>query len=136
MTGESRTGRFVEIDIYDPASAGADHRDSMGYASQDLKDALSFGSDFPNAADLQEDHNLGRLKTTSADGDHDVIYSYGASSMTIWDVSGNIAFDSGSQLAKLLAKESPETFNSQGLLDSFDNRSDDKGTEKVVLRYK
>ena len=45
MTGESRTGRFVEIDIYDPELAGAEHRDSMGYASQDLQDALSFGSE-------------------------------------------------------------------------------------------
>ncbi len=53
--------------------------------------------------------------------------------MTIWDVAGNIVFDSGSQLAKYLAKESPETFNSQGLPDSFDNRSDDKGTEPEAV---
>ncbi len=44
-TGESRIGRFVEIDIYDESLAGAEHRDARGYSSQELQDALSFGSE-------------------------------------------------------------------------------------------
>ena len=94
---------------------------------------------FPNAAELQADEQLGRLKTTSAfgdtdgDGDHDVIYSYGARSLTIWDTSGNLVFDSGSQVAWMLAECSPTTFNSNGLADSFDSRSDDKGTEPEAI---
>ena len=44
-TGESRTGRFVEIDIHDPDLAGAQHRDALGYVSQEMQDALSFGSE-------------------------------------------------------------------------------------------
>ena len=44
-TGESRTGRFVEIDVHNPGAAGADNHDGMGYVSQALQDALSFGSE-------------------------------------------------------------------------------------------
>ena len=88
---------------------------------------------------MQAEENLGRLKTTSAsgdtdgDGDHDVFYSYGARSLTIWDTNGNVVFDSGSQIAHMLAKRSPETFNSQGTASSFDSRSDDKGPEPEAI---
>ncbi len=76
---------------------------------------------FHNAELPQADDQLGRLKTTEAfgdeddDGDHEVIYSYGARALTIWDTQGRVVFDSGRQFARLLAEHSPTTFNSNGL---------------------
>ena len=117
-----------------------DARDYDGYSEEERVADLVLDPDrFPNAADLQAEENLGRLKTTSAfgdtdgDGDHDVIYSYGARSLTIWDTGGNVVFDSGSRLAWMLAERSPTTFNSNGLADSFDSRSDDKGAEPEAV---
>ena len=78
---------------------------------------------------LTLDENLGRLKTTSVDGDLDgdgdidQIHSYGARSFSIWDENGNLLFDSGSDFARITADVSPELFN------GGDKRSDDKGAE-------
>lgn len=117
-----------------------DARDYDGYSEEArVKDLTLDPTAFPNAEFLQADENLGRLKTTTAfgdtdgDGDHDVIYSYGARSLTIWDTQGRVVFDSGSQVARLLSEQSPETFNSNGLAESFDSRSDDKGAEPEAV---
>ena len=117
-----------------------DARDYDGYSEEArVKDLTLDPTAFPNAEFLQADENLGRLKTTTAfgdtdgDGDHDVIYSYGARSLTIWDTQGRVVFDSGSQVARLLAEQSPGTFNSNGLAESFDSRSDDKGAEPEAV---
>jgi DNA-binding beta-propeller fold protein YncE len=97
---------------------------------------------FPNADELQADGALGRLKTTTAmgdtdgDGDHDVIYSYGARSFSIWSTSGDLVFDSGSQMERLTSSRLGPNFNSNNdENDSGDKRSDDKGPEPegVVL---
>ena len=104
-----------------------------------IKDLTLDPARFPNAAQLQTDESLGRLKTTRAfgdtdgDGDHDLIYSYGARSLTIWDTSGNVVFDSGSEIATMLRDSAPEIFNSNGLASSFDSRSDDKGAELEAI---
>ena len=88
---------------------------------------------FPNAAMLQRDNMLGRLKTTTAlgdtdnDGRHEVIYAYGARSFSIWNTRGDLVFDSGSDISDVTAAQAPAIFNSNGLADSFDSRSDDKG---------
>ena len=44
-TGESRTGKFVEIPVLNPDRAGERHHDAIGYVSLTLQDALSFGSE-------------------------------------------------------------------------------------------
>lgn len=113
-----------------------DARDYDGFSEEARVDDLTLDPEaFPNAVELQAEDQLGRLNTTTAfgdtdgDGDHDVIYSYGARSFTIWDAQGNIVFDSGDQLEQIVAELEPEGFNSQGLYESFDNRSDDKGPE-------
>ena len=91
---------------------------------------------FPNAEALQEKPMLGRLKTTKTDGDidgdgdHDVIFSYGARSFSIWDAQGNQVYDSGDFIEQYLAKNHAEFFNSTNdENDTFDDRSDDKGPE-------
>lgn len=91
---------------------------------------------FPNAAELQENENLGRLKITNklgdldGDGDFDKLFSYGGRSFSVWDEVGNLVFDSGDQIAKITAEQTPELFNANdGDPGEKDERSDDKGAE-------
>lgn len=114
-----------------------DSRDYDGYSEEErVKDILLDPVAFPDAAILQAPENLGRLKTTTAngdldnDGDFDEIYSYGARSFSIWDLDGNLVFDSGAQFEYLMSIFDAANFNSTNdENDSFDNRSDDKGPE-------
>ncbi|MGB0563128.1 MAG: choice-of-anchor I family protein [Spirulinaceae cyanobacterium] len=91
---------------------------------------------FPNAAELQDEAVLGRLKTTTTlgdtdgDGDYDELYAYGARSFSVWNGAGELVWDSGSAFEEIVASELPDDFNSTNdENDSFDNRSDDKGPE-------
>jgi hypothetical protein len=85
----------------------------------------------------QDDDNLGRLNSTTADGDTDgdglvdMIHSYGARSISIWDAgTGAQTYDSGKDLERRTAQALPAYFNSNNDdNDSFDSRSDDKGPE-------
>ena len=115
-----------------------DTRDYTGFNEE-----LRVGSDaykldatsFPNATDLKKSANLGRLTVTTAsgdidgDGDYDRIVVPGSRSFSIWDSSGNLLFDSGDQLEQITAKAVPALFNSNGVADTFDTRSDNKGPE-------
>jgi len=91
---------------------------------------------FPDAAMLQDEAVLGRLKVTNTlgdtdgDGDYDELYAYGARSFSIWDAEGNLVFDSGNQFAQITAEQYPDDFNATNDENgSFDDRSDDKGIE-------
>ncbi len=95
---------------------------------------------FPNAAELQDDQALGRLKTTTTmgdtdgDGDVDEIYAFGTRSFSIWDENWNLVFDSGDTFEQVTAKELGEGFNSTNdETDSFKDRSDDKGPEPEAV---
>ncbi|MEO1053042.1 MAG: choice-of-anchor I family protein [Bacteroidota bacterium] len=84
-------------------------------------------TNFPDAATLQEEANLGRLKITNTlgntDGDDEfeVLYAYGARSFSIWDANdGELVFDSGNDIEE-------RVINNSSLYP--DNRSDDKGVE-------
>ena len=88
---------------------------------------------FPNAAELQADENLGRLEVSTidgdidGDGDYDQLFAYGSWSFTTWDQFGNLVFDSGDALEKIVAEHVPEYFNSDNDESTFDTRSDAKG---------
>lgn len=104
-----------------------------------IKDLVLDPTAFPNAAQLQEDENLGRLNVSTVDGDidgdgdYDVLYSYGGRSFSIWDASGNLVFDSGDAFEQITASLIPDLFNSEGTSSSFDSRSDNKGPEPEGL---
>ncbi|MCI0756364.1 choice-of-anchor I family protein [Teichococcus vastitatis] len=85
---------------------------------------------FPDAAALQQDDVLGRLEISTADGDvdgdgnFDKLYSFGARSFSIWEVTEDglkQTYDAGDMMERMLAQDAPE------LLD--DGRSDSKGPE-------
>jgi hypothetical protein len=90
---------------------------------------------FPNAAELQDEKNLGRLKAiktlgdANGDGLYEEIYVYGARSFSIWDDQGKQVADSGSEFEQTLAERYPAYFNTSSDSAKLDDRSDDKGPE-------
>jgi hypothetical protein len=114
-----------------------DARDYDGFSEEVRVDDLVLDpTAYPDAATLQLDENLGRLRTTTAlgdtdgDGDVDQIYSYGGRSFSIFDDAGNLVFDSGNDFEQITSALFPDAFNSNNDdNDSFDARSDDKGPE-------
>ena len=122
-----------------------DSRDYDGYSEETRVGKLTLDPvTFPNASSLQKDENLGRLKTTTAqgdtdgDGDVDVIYSYGARSFSVLDADGQMVFDSGDAFEQYLAANYANVFNASDTENySRDNRSDDKGPEPegIAPRY-
>lgn len=95
---------------------------------------------FPDAATLQEDENLGRLKfvTTEGDidgdGDYDELYSFGGRSFSIFKADGTLVYDSGNHFETITATLLPDDFNSNNDENgSFDSRSDDKGPEPEAV---
>lgn len=90
---------------------------------------------FPNAVTLKEPANIGRLKTTKAngdtdgDGDYDKIYTFGGRSFSVRSSSGVLLWDSGDQFERILAEKYPLYFNASNANNTFDDRSDDKGPE-------
>jgi len=104
-----------------------DSRDYSGFSEEArVKDLLLDPAAFPNAAALQKDDQLGRLKITTTagdtdgDGDYDQLFGYGARSFSIWNgKTGEQLFDSRSELEDACIAD--------GVYD--DGRSDDKGVE-------
>lgn len=117
-----------------------DARDYDGYSEEErLGDLVLDAAIFPNAAELQREENLGRLRVSTAstdtngDGLVDRIAAYGGRSFSIWDAAGNLVFDSGDAIERITADALPDGFNSSGENDTFDERSDDKGPEPEAV---
>ncbi len=130
----------VDGQVYLVTANEGDARDYDGYGEETrVADLVLDLAAFPNAVELQQAENLGRLKTTTASGDSDgdglfeEIFAYGGRSFSIWDAEGNLIYDSGDQIAKITAELLPEGFNSSGENDSVDGRSDDKGAEPEAV---
>ncbi|MFO7993586.1 MAG: choice-of-anchor I family protein, partial [Marinobacter sp.] len=131
-----------------------DSRDYDGFSEEfRVADLMLDGTAFPDAAELQEDANLGRLNVTSTLGAgescdpydpvnvtqeggncvYSELYAYGARSFSIWSEDGKRVFDSGSEFERITASLIPDNFNGQNDENSFDNRSDDKGPEPEAV---
>lgn len=82
---------------------------------------------FPDAVSLQDETALGRLVVSSVgsdpddDGDADVLYSYGARSISVWTPNGALVWDSGSELEREVLSRASSSWD--------DGRSDNKGPE-------
>jgi len=120
-----------------------DARDYSGFSSETrVKDLILDPTVFPNAAELQNDTNLGRLNTFTADvigdidadGDIDELYSYGSRSFSIWDSVGNLVWDSKDEIEQyMLANHTPFFNCNSGKQSKADSRSDDKGPEPEAI---
>ena len=100
-----------------------DARDWPGFAEEIRVGAAGYVLDpvaFPNAADLKNNANLGRLQLTrmhgdtDGDGDYDQIHALGARSFSIWNDEAKLIFDSGDELEQITAAQTPALFNSDG----------------------
>ncbi|BBK36039.1 hypothetical protein STAQ_11170 [Allostella sp. ATCC 35155] len=139
--------------IYEPDAIASFQTGGQTYIiTANEGDARSDGSDearlgdleldptrFPNADELQENENLGRLNVSSIDGDTDgdgdldEIVVFGGRSFSIFDANGNLVFDSGDQFEAITAAAYPNNFNADNGGNDFDNRSDNKGPEPEAV---
>jgi hypothetical protein len=114
-----------------------DSRDYKGFSEEARIAKLKLDpAAFPNAAELQKDEALGRLKVTTTLGDkngdglHEELYVYSARSFSVWDAEGKLVADTGAEIETILAERMPDQFNSNSEKNgSADDRSDDKGPE-------
>ncbi|TNF29844.1 MAG: T9SS type A sorting domain-containing protein [Bacteroidetes bacterium] len=119
-----------------------DSRDYAGFSEEARIGSLTLDATvFPDAATLQSNANLGRLNVTTTlgddgnDNDFEALYSYGARSFSIWDLSGNLVYDSGDDFETFISTYDAANFNSNNDDNtSFDSRSDDKGPEPEALK--
>lgn len=116
---------------------GREYQGEPGYTDEARGDDLTLnttywaerGYDAAAQAELLLDENLGRLKVSTADGDHDgdgeyeEIVGYGARSMSIWDANGELVFDTGDQISHLT-----QTYG-EYIYAYTASRNDDKGAE-------
>jgi len=107
----------------------------------------SLGEDL--VAQAQDDALLGRVKTTTAMPTTDPIsglIAYGGRSFSIWNSSGSLVWDSGSEFVEIVARDFPDYVNTnaddeaataramvESMADGADARSDDKGTEPEAV---
>lgn len=120
-----------------------DVRDWAAYSEEERIKNLDLDPQaFPDAAQLQEDAALGRLKVTTAlgddddDGDHDALYTFGGRSFTVWSAAdGALVHDSGDAIEQLIRADPAQSagFNANHTDNDFDSRSDDKGPEPEGL---
>ena len=120
----------------------------------DTSGADSFASFWDTANDtVKADNKLGVQKTTLAfptkapvSGTTTNLYVFGGRSFSIWNSSGELVWDSGSQLEEIVLRDYPATFNSdskddagssllmvQGQAARMDRRSTSKGVEPEAL---
>jgi len=122
--------------LYYVTANEGDARDYSGFSEEVRVRDLDLDLDNDDKVDafspLQNDNRLGRLKTTTVEGDidgdglYEEIYSYGTRSFSIRDENGQLIYDSGNLIENILARKFPDRW--------VDNRSDDKGPEPEALK--
>lgn len=103
----------------------------------DINSILLDPLQFPDAQVLRNNQNLGRLVLSNGsgdldgDGDYDELHAFGARSISIWDTTGALIWDSGDQMERIV-KDHPvfgAIFNANQTSQALKNRSDNKGPE-------
>lgn len=122
---------------------GREYEGEPGFVDEDrVKDLDLDSAAFAAYPNIQDDNELGRLTVmldkgdTDGDGDYDELYAYGARSFSIWDAQGNLVFDSGDDIERVIADSLPQYFgfsNDDNDAGDFDSRSDAKGPEPEAV---
>ncbi len=113
-----------------------DSRDWKGFSEEKRVSELKLDpAAFPNAADLQKNDQIGRLRVTNQNGDTDgdgvfkELYTFGGRSFSVLDARGRMVWDSGDAFERFIAERFPGQFNAGHTGNAADDRSDDKGPE-------
>ena len=121
----------VANDVYIVTANEGDARNYSGFSEVvRVKDLALDGALFSN---IQNTDQLGRLKVSTIEADPDgngladKLVSFGTRSFSIWNADGYRVYDSGSEFARITARDHPDLFNAN------DTRSDDKGSEPEAL---
>ena len=154
------------IDYYSVAGSGylvtaneGDSRDYDCYSEEERMADLDYTGSTLSAdllAAVQDDALLGRLNSTTAmptSDPIDTLNMWGARSFTIWNTSGEVVWDSGSEFEEYVAATYPDYLNTQAdteydpdgdgtvtaaemvasMTEEVDGRSDDKGGEPEAV---
>ncbi|MEI4235144.1 choice-of-anchor I family protein [Roseovarius sp. D22-M7] len=147
--GDDR-GDWDEVElgpIGDAARIGDIREGEVAYTNPETGDtvSVSFTAELEAYLDSLPGDGLDRLNISIFDGVNDdgeieTMHAYGSRSFTIFDLDGNVVFDSGAQFEQLLSVFAPERFNNDdGEIISpnpdgeVDNRSDAKGPEPEAI---
>ncbi|WP_422410001.1 MULTISPECIES: choice-of-anchor I family protein [unclassified Endozoicomonas] len=124
------------------ASGGLKYDDEdgcLGFTEEVRTKKVKVALEHPNAEAAKDQKKLARLKITNTLGDSDndgkfeELYSYGARSFSIWNETGELVYDSGSDFEEVTAAVLGKHFNNNDEETKGDNRSDDKGPEPEAL---
>ena len=145
--GEINIRNFVNLNGFRMADSIASFEiDGQTYVAT-ANEGDSRGFDEDRVEDLIEDELLdGSVQTdglerlevstidgdTDGDGDIDVIHTFSSRSFSIFDETGALVFDSGSEIEKIIAELAPERFNDDDG-DDGEDRSDAKGPEPEAI---
>ncbi len=117
-----------------------DARDYETFAEEArVADVALCAEEYPDAAELRLEENLGRLNVTTVNGFDEArdcfsqLHAYGGRSFSIYTGDGERVYDSGSDFERITADVIGDAgFNANNTetgTESFDGRSDDKGPE-------
>jgi YVTN family beta-propeller protein len=118
-----------------------DARDYDGFEEEVRLSSLTLDGGFPGGTAIQSADAAGRLNVTNqlgdvdGDGDFDALVSFGARSLSIWDATGALVWDSGDAIEQAIAALDPDwaepTADQRGTVEGLgdDTRSDNKGPE-------
>ncbi|WP_300017508.1 choice-of-anchor I family protein [Pseudonocardia sp.] len=117
-----------------------DARDYETFSEEErVADVALCAQEYPDAAELQLDENLGRLNITTVNGFDEArgcfaqLHAFGGRSFSAYTAGGEPVYDSGSDFeritAEVLGRNGFNANNDESGPDAFDSRSDDKGPE-------
>lgn len=87
-----------------------------------IADTYADDNDLKVVIDMGDENN---------DGFYEKLYTYGARSFSIWNEAGDLIFDSGDSISKIVANAQPALFNQDA--GEIDGRSGNKGAEPEAL---
>jgi len=127
VTANEGDGREYPVDdVNSSLETGDTLTDEKKISKLDLDSSIASAYDDEN--DLKVVIDMG---DTDNDGYYEKLYTYGARSFSIWDSSGDLVWDSGDAISKLVAQYEPELFNQDE--GEIDGRSGNKGAEPEAL---
>ncbi|MEA1891229.1 MAG: choice-of-anchor I family protein [Campylobacterota bacterium] len=101
------------------------HNDEKKIKKLDLD--ASIADAYTDENDLKVMVDLGK----NSSDEYEKLYTYGARSFSIWDDNGDLVWDSGDMISKLVAQAQPKLFNQDE--GEMDGRSGNKGAEPEAL---